>query len=69
MEVCGNSDIVISGIAYDSRKVRQGDIFVCIKGFSVDGHNFCASKRCNSSSGRARNKCPLRYYSSQGERH
>lgn len=43
MEVCGNSDIVISGIAYDSRKVRQGDIFVCIKGFSVDGHNFITS--------------------------
>lgn len=43
LEVCGNSDMVISGVAYDSRKVRQGDIFVSIKGFSVDGHNFITS--------------------------
>ena len=30
----------IKGIAYDSRQVQSGDLFVCIKGFSFDGHTF-----------------------------
>jgi len=27
-------------IVYDSRKVKKGDIFVCIKGFKTDGHDY-----------------------------
>jgi UDP-N-acetylmuramoyl-L-alanyl-D-glutamate--2,6-diaminopimelate ligase len=38
--ITGNADIEITGIAYDSRKVRQGDVFVAIKGEHVDGHDF-----------------------------
>lgn len=30
----------VSGIAYDSRKVRPGDVFVCIKGYQTDGHQY-----------------------------
>ncbi len=30
----------ISGIAYDSRKAGKDSIFVCIKGFSSDGHKY-----------------------------
>ena len=30
----------INEIQYDSRKVKNGDVFVAIKGFSVDGHKF-----------------------------
>jgi len=30
----------IKGIAYDSRKVMEGYIFVCIEGFKTDGHNY-----------------------------
>ena len=33
-------DIEITGIAYDSRKVRKGTLFVCIEGFTTDGHLF-----------------------------
>jgi UDP-N-acetylmuramoyl-L-alanyl-D-glutamate--2,6-diaminopimelate ligase len=33
-------DIQISGIAMDSRKVESGNLFVAIKGGSVDGHDF-----------------------------
>lgn len=33
-------DIDIKGIAYDSRKVKPGDLFVCIKGYKTDGHNY-----------------------------
>ncbi|PKM77700.1 MAG: UDP-N-acetylmuramoyl-L-alanyl-D-glutamate--2,6-diaminopimelate ligase [Firmicutes bacterium HGW-Firmicutes-15] len=30
----------ISGISYDSRKVKEGDLFICIAGLKVDGHDF-----------------------------
>ena len=41
-----NSDIEdfeITGIAYDSRNVLPGNVFVCIKGFETDGHKYAAS--------------------------
>lgn len=34
------NDTDITGIAYDSRKVQSGYIFVCIKGFAQDGHKY-----------------------------
>ncbi len=34
------SDLEIEGIAYDSRKVQPGYLFVAIKGFNADGHRF-----------------------------
>lgn len=30
----------ITGISYDSRKIRPGDMFVCIKGLKSDGHKY-----------------------------
>ena len=36
----GDPHLEIGGIAYDSRQVKPGDLFVCIRGFSVDGHRF-----------------------------
>lgn len=36
-------DTEITGIAYDSRKVTDGNVFVCIKGYETDGHRFAAS--------------------------
>ena len=38
--VRGQSDIEISSLAYDSRAVRPGSLFVAISGFHVDGHQF-----------------------------
>ncbi len=35
-----HDDIDISGIAYDSRNVLPGNLFVCIKGYETDGHKF-----------------------------
>ena len=38
--VQGTIDKEIKNINYDSRKVAKDDIFVCVKGFQVDGHKF-----------------------------
>lgn len=39
----GSEDIEINKIEYDSRKVGEGDLFVCIEGFNVDGHKYAES--------------------------
>ena len=36
----GNGDVEISGIAYDSRRVKQSDLFVAVEGLTSDGHAF-----------------------------
>lgn len=38
--ICGTEEIDIMSVAYDSRKVEQGSLFVCIKGFETDGHSY-----------------------------
>lgn len=35
-----HEDIDITGIAYDSRNVLPGNVFVCVKGFETDGHKY-----------------------------
>lgn len=39
----GSVDKEINHIQYDSRKIKEGDIFVCLTGFEVDGHNYANS--------------------------
>jgi UDP-N-acetylmuramoyl-L-alanyl-D-glutamate--2,6-diaminopimelate ligase len=36
----GAAGVEISGLAYDSRRVRRGDLFFCVSGFESDGHDF-----------------------------
>ncbi|MBQ6559107.1 MAG: UDP-N-acetylmuramoyl-L-alanyl-D-glutamate--2,6-diaminopimelate ligase [Clostridia bacterium] len=38
-----HEDINLTGIAYDSRNVLPGNVFVCIKGFETDGHKYAAA--------------------------
>lgn len=38
-----NGDIEILSIENDHRKVSQGSLFICVKGYTVDGHDFAAS--------------------------
>lgn len=33
-------DLQISGVSYHSQKVKQGDLFVCVKGYKEDGHKY-----------------------------
>ena len=36
----GNLDLEISSVECDYRTVKEGSLFVAIKGFEVDGHSF-----------------------------
>ncbi len=38
--ISGNIDIDVANISYDSRKVIESSMFVCIKGANVDGHDY-----------------------------
>lgn len=40
VDVLGNRELEINNIAYDSRKAKNGSLFVCVEGFKVDGHKF-----------------------------
>ncbi|MFQ5964474.1 MAG: UDP-N-acetylmuramoyl-L-alanyl-D-glutamate--2,6-diaminopimelate ligase [Candidatus Scalinduaceae bacterium] len=39
-DILNFNDVEITGITNDSRKVRQGHLFVAIKGYKTNGHNF-----------------------------
>ena len=38
--VQGNPQQEVTGVVYDSRKVTEGSLFICIRGAVVDGHKF-----------------------------
>lgn len=42
MLIQGNPETEVEDISYDSRKVTNGSIYVCITGFNTDGHNYIA---------------------------
>lgn len=42
-EARGDSQVGIVGITLDSRQVSAGELYVCIPGFSLDGHDFADS--------------------------
>ena len=39
-KIIGDKNISITGIEHDSRKIKAGNIFVCMEGVHVDGHKF-----------------------------
>lgn len=38
----GTEDVEVTEVVYDSRKVTQGCLFICIPGANADGHDFAA---------------------------
>lgn len=40
LNILGDLNKDIESVEFDSRKARENTLFVCIKGFSVDGHSF-----------------------------
>ena len=39
----GNTDVEITGVNIDSRKIKDGHLFVAMKGTQIDGHK-CSGK-------------------------
>ncbi len=44
------NDISITGIQIDSRKIKRDNMFICITGFSFDGHNYAKNAMENGAS-------------------
>ena len=42
-QIYGDEEIEIEDIVYDSRKVKNGTMFVCLKGENADGHDYIKS--------------------------
>lgn len=42
LEAWNDCGLEVRGLAYNSRNVEEGDVFVCIKGFKTDGHMYVA---------------------------
>ncbi|WP_112180754.1 MULTISPECIES: UDP-N-acetylmuramoyl-L-alanyl-D-glutamate--2,6-diaminopimelate ligase [Paraliobacillus] len=40
-------NININGVTIDSREVQKGNLFICIDGYTVDGHNFAKQAEAN----------------------
>ena len=39
----GNLDLEIPNVTTDSREIKEGDMFIAIKGFEADGHKYIPS--------------------------
>ena len=39
-EIIGVTDVIVSNVQFDSRQVGPGDVFVAVKGWTSDGHDF-----------------------------
>jgi len=40
--ICGGTDREITEVVYDSRKIVEGCLFICIKGVNFNGHDYAA---------------------------
>ncbi|MFN3667583.1 MAG: Mur ligase domain-containing protein, partial [Sediminibacterium sp.] len=49
-QVHGSTDITVSGIQIDSRKLEAGNVFVAIRGVVSDGHEYIDKAIANGAS-------------------
>ncbi|MEG3070077.1 MAG: Mur ligase domain-containing protein [Candidatus Syntrophopropionicum ammoniitolerans] len=60
-DYAGDPATPIEGIAYDSRQVKPGFLFVAIEGFNTDGHSYineAIRRGSRGGSDPAYNQCP-----------
>jgi UDP-N-acetylmuramoyl-L-alanyl-D-glutamate--2,6-diaminopimelate ligase len=50
VSVSGTKSKVISGVEFDSRKVQEDSLFVAVKGYKTDGHNFISAALASGAS-------------------
>ena len=50
-EIVGRGDVVPVGLAYDSKRVEPGDLFICWRGERFDGHAFADEAVANGAVG------------------
>ena len=50
LAVAADSNLEITGICYDSRAAKPGDLFVAVRGFAADGHRFISKAVENGAS-------------------
>lgn len=48
--ISGDPACEVTSVEFDSRRVQAGSVFVCIKGFNVDGHAFAGSAAASGAS-------------------
>ncbi len=41
-KIIGQPQLAVTGISFDSRTVKPGNLFVCISGFETDGHQYAS---------------------------
>ena len=40
LSASASCDTEITGVCYDSRRVKSGDLFVAVRGYESDGHKY-----------------------------
>ena len=50
LKIENEKDIEINGLSYNSKTIKNGDIFICLKGENTDGHKFAKSAYENGAS-------------------
>ena len=40
LHIIGNDEIKVTGVNIDSRRVKEGNLFIAMKGTQMDGHQF-----------------------------
>ena len=60
-------NVEISGISYNSKTTKKGDIFVCLKGEHSDGHEFAPlllNRLCSAALSLNQTDCPTKRWGS-----
>ncbi len=58
-KLAGSTDVEVSGLHFDSREIKPGNVFVATRGTAVDGHDFIEAAIANGASAVVCEEFPL----------